>query len=178
VADQNPDVYFYHLNKDGFQYFVAPPLGNPRKLMDEFIDSDIIINGILQDPVHPEIFIKNSELDLLKKNTIIIDISCDEGMGFEFAKATTFDEPLILLKNGIKYYSVDHTPTYLWNAASREISKGLLPFLIRLIEDDFNFHSQDTLSKAIEIENGLIINSSILEFQKREKMYPYKKIVE
>lgn len=177
VANQNPDVYFYHLNTENLQYLVVPSFGSPKKLIDEFADSDIIINGILQDPVHPEIFIKNSELNLLKRNSIIIDISCDEGMGFEFAKPTTFSKPIIPLKNGIKYYSVDHTPSYLWNSASREISNALLPFLIRLIEDNFNFHSQNTLSKAIEIEDGIIINKSILEFQKRQNEYPFKKIV-
>jgi len=178
VADQNPDVYFYNLSKDNSQYFVTPPFGNVKKLIDEFAESDIIINGILQDPVHPEIFIKSSELEYLKKNTVIIDISCDEGMGFEFAKPTTFSDPIIPLSNGIIYYSVDHTPTYLWNAASREISKALLPFLIRLIEDDFNFHTQYTLAKAIEIEKGMIVNKKILEFQKRENVFPYKIISE
>jgi N5-(carboxyethyl)ornithine synthase len=174
VSDQNPDVYFYYLYKDNSQYFVAPPFGNSRKLIDEFIDSDIIINGILQDPIHPAIFIKNDELDLLKKNTIIIDISCDEGMGFEFARPTTFSQPIIFLRNGIKYYSIDHVPTYLWNASSREISKALSPFLIKLVEDDFNFQKQETLSRAIEIENGIIINKNILKFQKREKEYPHR----
>ena len=117
-------------------------------------------------------------MEYLKKNTVIIDISCDEGMGFEFAKPTTFSDPIIPLSNGIIYYSVDHTPTYLWNAASREISKALLPFLIRLIEDDFNFHTQYTLAKAIEIEKGMIVNKKILEFQKRENVFPYKIISE
>lgn len=177
VADQNPDVYFSHLDKVNNQYFVNHSFGDSTKLMDEFSESDIIINGILQNPIYPEIFIKDEDLDHLKKNTVIIDISCDEGMGFEFARATTFDDPIIPLRNGIKYYSVDHTPTYLWNAASREISKALLPFLIKLIEDDFDFHKQDTLLKAIEIENGQVINKNILEFQKRESVYPYKKII-
>jgi alanine dehydrogenase len=176
VSDQNPDVYFYHLSKTDLQYFVSPPFGRARRLIEEFMESDIIINGILQDPVNPETFINNSDLDLLRKNTIIIDISCDKGMGFEFARPTTFNEPIIVLKNGIKYYSVDHIPSYLWNAATREISKALTPFLIELIQSSFNFHCNETLSKAIEIEKGLVLNTNILAFQKRASIYPYNLI--
>lgn len=176
VADQNPDVYFNHLTKTGNQHFVTPPLGNPGLLIDEFRDSEIIINGILQDPLNPDIFLKTRDLGLLKKNAIIMDISCDEGMGFEFATPTTFNEPMITLQNGIKYYSVDHIPSYLWNAASREISKALTPFLVELTRKSFDFHCNETLSRAIEIEKGLVQNVRILAFQKRENIYPYKVI--
>jgi len=176
VADQNPDVYFYHLEKHDGQYYVMPQLAQKRGLMDELIESDIIINGILQDPLHPEVFIKTSDLSRLKRNTIIIDISCDEGMGFEFARPTTFVEPILVLTNGVKYYSVDHVPTYLWNAASREISKALTPFLVELVRNSFDFHCHTTLSRAIEIEHGIVLNPYIIDFQKREKTYPYNHI--
>jgi len=124
--------------------------------------------------VNPETFISNSDLDLLKKNAIIIDISCDAGMGFEFAVPTTFEKPLLFLRNGIKYYSVDHVPSYLWNAATREISKALTPYIVELVKHSFDFHCNRTLSKAIEIENGLIRNPQIIAFQKRENQYPYR----
>lgn len=174
VADQNPDVYFYHLIKSNGRYMVVPTFDSPRYFFDELKESDIIVNGILQDPVNPETFISNSDLDLLKKNAIIIDISCDAGMGFEFAVPTTFEKPLLFLRNGIKYYSVDHVPSYLWNAATREISKALTPYIVELVKHSFDFHCNRTLSKAIEIENGLIRNPQIIAFQKRENQYPYR----
>ena len=176
VADQNPDVYFYHLEKQDGKYFVIPQLAQKRILMDELIESEIIINGILQDPLHPEVFIKTTDLSLLKRNTIIIDISCDEGMGFEFARPTTFNEPILELTNGVKYYSVDHVPSYLWNAASREISKALTPFLVELVRNSFDFHCNTTMSRAIEIEMGIVRNPYIIDFQKRETTYPYNRI--
>ncbi len=173
VADQNPDVYYYHLYLENGEYYCAPPIGRAKKFIDEIAGSDIIINGILQDPVHPVIFVKNDELRLLKKNALIIDVSCDEGMAFEFAVPTTFIDPLIRLENDISYYSVDHAPSYLWNAASREISKALIPFLNDLVENGFDFHKDITLSNAVEIENGNIRNKGIIKFQKRNEAYPH-----
>ncbi|MFZ2340221.1 MAG: hypothetical protein WAW07_10940 [Bacteroidales bacterium] len=176
VADQNPDVYYYYLYKDGEGFSCRPPVGDSFSLEEFMADSDIIVNGILQNPNDPYIFIKNDHLNKLRKNAVIIDISCDKGMGFEFARPTTFSEPIITLKNYIKYYSVDHAPSYLWNAASREISKALIPYLVILCKNNFDIHSDMTLSKAIEIENGIIKNRDILLFQKREKEYPHKQL--
>jgi alanine dehydrogenase len=173
VADQNPDVYYYNLFlKDGI-YFCAPPIGKAHKFIDEISDSDIIINGILQNPISPAMFVKNENLYSLKRNTLIIDISCDEGMGFEFASSTTFKEPIRILPNNIYYYSVDHTPSYLWNAASREISKALIPFLLTLIDNKFDFHLDPSILNAIEIENGFVKNKNILAFQRRSDSYPH-----
>lgn len=173
VADQNPDVYYYHLYPENGEYYANPPIGKAEKFIDALADSDIIINGILQDPVHPVIFIRNSDLKLLKRNTLIIDISCDKEMTFEFAVPTTFKDPLIRLDSNINYYSVDHAPSYLWNAASREISKALIPFLNSLAGNGFDFHHDTTLSAAVEIENGIIRNKEIIKFQKRNETYPY-----
>jgi alanine dehydrogenase len=95
-------------------------------------------------------------------------------MAFEFATPTSFDNPLINCVKNIVYYSVDHIPSYLWNAATREISRAIIPFLTQLVIDNFNYKKQVTLSNAIEIENGKIINKNIISFQKRSEIYPHK----
>jgi alanine dehydrogenase len=106
------------------------------------------------------------QLAQLRKNCAIIDISCDKGMGFYFAEPTSFENPIIKLDRGIQYYSVDHTPTYLWNAASREISAALVPHLNTIIEPS-KWNDNPVIRRSIDIENGLIINQNINKFQKR-----------
>ena len=106
------------------------------------------------------------QLAQLHRNCAIIDISCDKGMGFYFAEPTTFKNPIIKLDRGIQYYSVDHTPTYLWNAASREISAALVPYLDTIIEPQ-KWKDNPVISRSIDIESGYIINQKINKFQKR-----------
>ena len=64
-------------------------------------EADIIINGILQDVSNPMMF--SEGIGEFKVGAGIIDISCDEGMGFTFAVPTTFEEPIIYPGRGIKY---------------------------------------------------------------------------
>ena len=175
VADQNPDVYYgqYYYGEGG-TLMARSPDGVEHELIAELSDADIICNGILQDTNNPVMFVHEKDVKMLKPRSLIIDISCDEGMGFSFARPTTFTNPVFQVGNNITYYSVDHTPTYLWNAASREISKALIPYLGLVASGSSAWEANNTIRRAIEINEGVINNLNILKFQSRHSEYPHK----
>lgn len=175
VAGQNPDVYHgqYFFGSDG-ALMAKCSGGKECPMIEELSGADIICNGILQDTNRPIIFIHKDEIHRLKPRSLIIDISCDEGMGFAFARPTSFKNPVFRLGENITYYSVDHTPTYLWNSASREISNALLPYLGIVAKGEKEWEKEATIRKAIEIRDGVIQNPNILCFQKRRSNYPHK----
>lgn len=148
----------------------------------QYIDShkaleqyDVIINCVLQNPTDPLMFIRDeSFVDSLDKQIDIIDISCDEGMGFYFAKPTDFDEPAFTVKNKVHYYCVDHTPTIYWKSASYEITKSIFDYIPMLVSDSWK--ENKTLLKALEIENGRVVNRKILDFQQRGEEYPHDRL--
>lgn len=174
VADQNPDVYYgqYYVGSDGILVAKSSD-GEEQSMIDELSDADIICNGILQDTNNPVMFVRKEEIHNLKPRSLIIDISCDLGMGFYFARPTSFAAPVFKVGEEITYYSVDHIPSYLWNAASREISKALLPYLGVVAEGEKAWDENTTIKKAIEIRNGIIQNANILSFQRRNPKYPH-----
>ena len=141
--------------------------------VNELEKMDVIVNGMLQDPSRPLTYVAGDETRRLKRGSLIIDVSCDEGMGFPFARPTSFEEPMISVGH-IDYYAVDHTPSYLWNGASWEISKALLPYLKTVVSGPFAWERNETIRRAIEIREGVIVNPHILSLQKRESDYPHK----
>lgn len=133
---------------------------------------NIIVNCVLQDPVAPLIFVNENDLEDLTAVTDIIDISCDRGMGFFFAKPTTLSEPIFKVPTtNINYYSVDHTPTIYWDASSYQISKVVLFYIYDLIKD--KWMDNKVLLNAAEIISGRIVNKKIIEFQGRSVSFPY-----
>jgi len=144
---------------------------NNDEFSNELKKFDIIVNCVLQDPVSPLIFIRDKDLSMFKDRTIIIDVSCDKGMGFEFAKPTSFESPIFNYKN-VVYYSVDHTPSYYYNAASYEISSALFPYLRHILETG-SYKDNYTLEKACDIVNGIVLNRKIIDFQKRNPNFPH-----
>jgi alanine dehydrogenase len=136
-------------------------------------EHDVIVNCVLQDPNSPMSFLMNEDLPTLASGTIVVDVSCDEGMGFEWAKPTSFEEPTFTVGNGVIYYAVDHSPSYLWNSATWEISQALLPYVPKVLAGEKSWDADETLRRAIEIRGGVIQNPEILAFQKRSADYPH-----
>ncbi|MFJ6028138.1 N(5)-(carboxyethyl)ornithine synthase [Pseudarthrobacter sp. NPDC092424] len=136
-------------------------------------ESDIVVNCTLQDPNNPLTYLRTADLDAFSPGSLIVDVSCDEGMGFSWARCTTFAEPMFTVGNHIGYYAVDHSPSYLWNSSTWEISLALLPFLETVIGGPAAWEGNDTISRAIEIHDGVIRNKDVLEFQGRAAEYPH-----
>ncbi len=147
-----------------------------RPLIDELVEYDIIVNCVFQDPDSPFMFVTNDDLDRFAPGTLMIDVSCDEGMGFEWARPTTFEDPIFTVGKGIDYYAVDHSPSYLWNSATWEISEALLSYLPLVMAGPELWDSDETIRKAIEIRDGVIQNPKILSFQNRSPEPPHLRI--
>lgn len=159
-------------NTDEARLMVVNQEGKARTLTELISETDIIVNGTFQNTDHPIDFVSKAESQYLKANSLIIDVSCDEGMGFYFAKPTTFENPLFQ-HGSTDYYAVDHTPTYFWDSASRAISEALIEYLPAVVIGRHGWQKNETLRRAINIETGVIKNTAILSFQQRSAQYPH-----
>ena len=175
VREEVLDCHYIRVMKGGegkARMLVMEHDGTERPLNDLICESDIIINGTFQDPNDPIHFVTEEEKSCLKPGCLIIDVSCDEAMGFFFAKPTTFENPMFKV-GMVDYYAVDHTPSYLWESASRAISAALVIYLPAVIAGRDSWQKNETIRKAININAGIIQNPTILSFQNRQPDYPH-----
>lgn len=138
-----------------------------RPLAETLAEYDIVVNCILQDTDEPLMFVTNDELPLLTPGTTVIDVSCDEGMGFEWSRPTSFADPMFVVGDGIHTYAVDHSPAFLWNSSTWENSEALLEYLPTVMGGPDAWDDNETIRRAIEIRDGRILNPRILSFQGR-----------
>lgn len=136
-------------------------------------ENDIIVNCTLQDTAAPLTYLQTEDVGAFRHGSLIVDVSCDEGMGFEWAVPTTFDNPMFTVGDRVHYYAVDHSPSYLWNSATWENSEALLPFMETVLSGPEAWDDNETISRAIEIRAGRIRNPAILAFQGRSEEHPY-----
>ncbi|MEP6462745.1 MAG: N(5)-(carboxyethyl)ornithine synthase [Frankiaceae bacterium] len=147
----------------------------PVPLAEFLAGFDVVVNCVRQDTDAPLMFVTAEEVTTFRSGTLLIDVSCDEGMGFSFARATSFAEPVFSVGDGVTYYGVDHSPSYLWNSATWEISEALIPFLEPLVAGPQGWERNATLRHAVEIRDGVVQNPSILSFQGRAAEYPHER---
>ena len=161
--DQDPDgEQLSHVITERGRVPIAPFLA----------ERDIVVNCTFQDTAAPLTYLTNEDVAAFRPRSLIVDVSCDEGMGFEWARPTTFDDPMFRVGN-IDYYGVDHSPSYLWESATWENSLALIPFLRPVLEGPDSWDADETLSRAIEIRDGQIVNPDILAFQGRSTQHPH-----
>lgn len=126
---------------------------------------DVIVNCILWDTTRKDHIIYRKDLMKMKKNSLIIDVSCDAYKAIETSKITTFTNPIYYV-DGIMHYVVDHTPSIFYKTASKDISGVLVKYLDYIVEGKEN--RDNVLSNAIIIENGDILDEKIIKYQHRK----------
>jgi alanine dehydrogenase len=141
--------------------------------MPEFLcQHDIVVNCVLQDTDAPLTYLGYEDLDRFRSGSLFIDVSCDEGMGFEWARPTSFADPIFPVGDHFNY-GVDHSPSHLWNSATWEIGEALAPYLRTVMSGEDAWDADETIRRAIEIRRGEVVNPKILSFQGRAAAYPH-----
>ena len=151
---------------------LEPPGAGP--IVQVLAQHDVIVNCILQDTDEPLMFVMDEDLNEFRPGTLFVDVSCDEGMAFEWARPTSFADPMFTVGQGLHYYAVDHSPSFLWNSATWENSEALLEHLPVVMSGPEAWDADETIRRAIEIRDGRVENPRILSFQGRSPEYPYK----
>lgn len=145
----------------------------PKPLSEVLRAYDVVVNCVLQNTDAPLLFLDEKDLQGFRTGSVIVDVSCDEGMGFTWARPTSFSEPMVAVGAGVQYYAVDHSPSLLWDSATWEISEALLPHLRTVMSGPAAWDIDPTVSRAIEIRDGVVQNPRILSFQHRAADYPH-----
>jgi alanine dehydrogenase len=147
--------------------------GGPMPMAAFLAGHDIVVNCVLQDTDRPQMFVTDADLAAFAPGSLIVDVSCDEGMGFSWARATSFAEPMLTVGENVNYYAVDHSPSYLWNSATWGISEALIPHLRTVLAGPQAWAADNTVHRSIEVHDGVIQNPRILSFQRRSAQYPH-----
>jgi alanine dehydrogenase len=175
VASPIHSARIVHFDTDGSTARVSHAITEDGRVpLPTFLaEHDVIVNCVLQDTDAPLLFLTEDDLPDVKPGTLVIDVSCDEAMGFSWARPTSFADPTFEVGDNVLYYAVDHSPSYLWNSATWENSEALLPFLPVVLAGPDAWDANLTISRAIEIRDGVIQNPAILSFQERDPKHPH-----
>lgn len=115
---------------------------------------DIIVNAVLWDPKRRDHIISIEDLKELKKEALLIDISCDEHGAIESSHPTAVLNP-IYSEKGIAHYCLDHSPSLFYRSASGFISEKTALFIKALVMDTKN----SVLESSRIIDNGEMIHA-------------------
>jgi N5-(carboxyethyl)ornithine synthase len=128
----------------------------------EISQYDVVVNCVLWDVKRTDHIIFAKDLKRMKKNALIIDVSCDRHGGVETSIPTTIENPTYVV-DGILHYVVDHTPALFYKTFTYNNSEVICCYINQFIQEK----PSKILMDALIIDNGNILDEDIIRFQNR-----------
>lgn len=130
-------------------------------LEEELYKADIVIGGILVPGGKTPILINKKMLKKMKKGSVIVDVSVDQGGCVETAKPTTHDKPIYVM-HGIIHYMVANMPGAYPRTSTIALTNATLPYIKTLAKMGVDRAMRDkVLSTALNVYNGKIKNENL-----------------
>jgi alanine dehydrogenase len=126
---------------------------HPKILQKALVNADVAIGCIRGEEGRSPVIVSEELVSRMKPNSVIIDISIDQGGVFETSEITTHASPTFI-KHNVMHYCVPNITSNVCRTASYALSNILTPLLLRISESR---NLAEFLYINPEVRNGIYI---------------------
>jgi alanine dehydrogenase len=130
----------------------------------ELPSADVVIGAVLVPGGRTPLLITREMLSGMKRGSVIVDVSVDQGGCAATTRPTTHDDPTYLV-DGIVHYAVANMPGAYPHTSTLALTNATLPYL-RLLADlgvEQAIAGSSELATAVNIRAGEIVHLSLAE---------------
>ncbi|HSQ77308.1 MAG TPA: alanine dehydrogenase [Nitrospirota bacterium] len=133
-------------------------------LEEEIVDADIVIGAVLVPGGRTPVLIARAMLGTMKKGSVIVDVSVDQGGCVETSHPTTHDDPVFTV-DGIVHYCVANMPGAYPRTSTIALTNATLPYVKTIAEEGITKAVQADLiiKSALNTYQGRIVNKALAE---------------
>jgi len=135
--------------------------------------ADLVIGAVLIPGAAAPKLIHKSDLSLMKKGAVIVDVAIDQGGCFETSRATTHQDPTFLVDD-IVHYCVANMPGGLSRTATESLNNATLPYVLALANKGIKSALVDNkgFNKGLSIVNHKLCCPEVGIAQKTSSITP------
>jgi len=133
-------------------------------LEEELADADMIVGAVLVPGARTPTLITKNMLGTMKKGSVIVDVSVDQGGCVETSRPTTHDDPVFVV-DGIVHYCVANMPGAYPRTSTLALTNATLPYIKILAERgvDDAVETDSIIRSALNTYQGRIMNMALAE---------------
>ncbi len=127
--------------------------------------ADVLIGALHLADKGPRYFITEDMVRGMKKGSVIVDLSIDQGGCVETSECKTQTDP-VFTKHGVIHYCVPNTPSRVARTASIALSNVFLPILLEISDSggiNNKLREDKGLRHGVYLYNGILTNEYIGE---------------
>lgn len=129
-----------------------------HSLIEHVKHADLLIGAILVVGERAQKIVSADMVRSMKKGSVIIDISVDQGGCVETTRPTNYENPTFEWE-GVIHFGVTNMPGAVPRSASQALSASLLPNVLRLATPDWA--QQADLAAGINVKQGEILHPAL-----------------
>jgi alanine dehydrogenase len=135
-----------------------------HNIREEIQHADIIIGAVLVPGGKTPILIKREMLKTMKKGSVIIDVSVDQGGCFETSRPTTHDDPVYEI-DGILHYMVANMPGAYPKTSTLALTNVTLPYIKLIARQGIEtaIRGDAVIRGAMNTYKGFIVHKALAD---------------
>jgi alanine dehydrogenase len=144
-------------------------LSSRENIAEEIGRADLVVGAVLVPGATAPRLITRQMLSLMKKGSVIVDVSIDQGGCIETARPTSHSDPIYEV-DGIIHYCVANMPGAVPRTSTFALTNATLPYALALANNGLHQAIQEdpALKRGVNTYNGSLINKEVAESQKRD----------
>jgi len=137
---------------------------NEENIKQSLKKADLIISAVHLVGRKTPVLIKREDLSIMEKNTVIVDVSIDQGGAIETSIPTTHLEPTYKVDD-IIHYCVPNMPSIVPQTSTYVLSHASFPYILDIAEKGIvkSLMQNDNLRTGLNIWKGKITNHNVAE---------------
>ncbi len=147
-----------------FQGLVMTAPATARTIAEEIRTADIVVGAVLVPGGKTPVLIARQMLRTMKKGSVIVDVSIDQGGCTETSRPTTHDDPVYEV-DGIIHYCVANMPGAYPHTSTLALTNATLPYIMALARTGIKKTVQEDpiIRTAMNTYRGRIMNKTLAE---------------
>lgn len=104
---------------------------SPLEIEQRLPDADLVIGAVLLHGARAPRVITRSQLSLMKRQAVLVDVSIDQGGCFETSRPTTHSDPVYEV-DGVTHYCVTNMPGAVPITSTYALTNATMPYVLHL----------------------------------------------
>ena len=106
-------------------------MSSPAAIRDVLPKADVVVGAVLVPGSKTPTLVTQDMLKTMKKGSVLVDVSIDQGGCFETSKETTHADPTYTI-DGIVHYAVSNMPGALPRTSTLALNNATLPYVVEI----------------------------------------------
>jgi alanine dehydrogenase len=124
---------------------------------EQVVDADIVIGAVLVVGARAPRLVNDDLVARMRKGSVLVDISVDQGGCFESTRPTTHSDPTFLVHDSV-FYCVANMPGAVPHSSTYALSNATLPYVIELATRGWQdaVRSDAPLAEGVNVVHGKV----------------------